>query len=177
MWSTFICNHTGTGKWYIDSGGNQLRFRKWSDFPNRSIIDYNRKATFFFFRYTHENRLEFQESVRIISLLTTLHKNFFLSSFLSREHTSPLNWPTDIWVASQLSYWEHYSGIAKVKGSNPVFQVQVRGSFLQFIILTDLIDNNYPQWKKKRCRIRSHQNHFECNAESLVVIVVSSCHS
>lgn len=133
----------------------------------------------FFFRYTHENRLEFQESVRIISpihLLTKLHKNFFLSSFLSREHTSPLNWLTDIWVASQLSYWEHYPGIAKVKGSNPVFQVQERGSFLQFIILTDLSNNKYyPQWKKKRCRIRSHQNHFECNAESLVVIVVSSC--
>ena len=49
---------------------------------------------------------------------TTLHKHFFNSLFLSREHTSPT--VTVILVAWFLSWRGHCTGIKEIMGSNPV---------------------------------------------------------
>ena len=50
---------------------------------------------------------------------TTLHKHFFHSSFLSREHTSPTDWPVTVILAAWLlSWWGHCT--EEVIGSNPV---------------------------------------------------------
>ena len=66
--------------------------------------------------------------------------HFFNSSFLSREHMSPTNWPAHIWVASKLCWLEYYTSIAEdtwlFSGAHETIAEivqQVWGPFLQFI--------------------------------------------